>query len=608
MPANGSPAPKTASWAGTPIVASALRGALKDSDPAIRKIGIDWVHSAHDTNAAAALADLYEQEKNPALRGAILRDIAATPSVEGRKIITSVLHDAHASTELLLAAIESAGKMSSSEWNADLLHLAKNTTDDRRLLALFDAFAAKKLNDSIPLVAAGLTNTNQALSQKAVASLQQIGGPSAIDALTRCLDGSNAPLCREAIAALGNMKAKSAVRALLKCAAAPGTQEAATISLTQMPDTAALDIYLDGLASKNASLRGQCESAVRAIHQPALPLIEARLATNNLASQAVSILKQIYENDAAAKKSPIFKHKILEIPIAQYQEFALAHNGDPRRGHNLFHDLKGVACVRCHTIEGVGAIIGPDLTGIHSKYPRSFIIESVLYPSKVILDGYQQVLFETKDDEDVSGIVRNENDEEVTVIDSGGVTHVLKKSNITRRRVSQISLMPEGLQTGLSLTEFADLISYVENPKLPQPGQPSGFASRRGAPPGPTSPNAAPVSPPLPGAELFSFLDIDADAMPALPVNATLPAAAPPSFTPPLPPRPRPQPQPVPPPPMPLPLPSAPPLPSALRLPTPPMPPVPTNMIEDNTNLPLPLPPMPLGWVPPRPSTNRTHP
>jgi len=91
------------------------------------------------------------------------------------------------------------------------------------------------------------------------------------------------------------------------------------------------------------------------------------------------------------------------------------------------------------------------LTGIHAKYPRAFIIESVLYPSKVILDGYQQVLFQTKDDEDVSGIVRNETADELTVIDSGGAKHVLKKSNIISRKFKPDSLMPEGLQSGLSV-------------------------------------------------------------------------------------------------------------------------------------------------------------
>jgi hypothetical protein len=101
--------------------------------------------------------------------------------------------------------------------------------------------------------------------------------------------------------------------------------------------------------------------------------------------------------------------------------------------------------------------------------------------------------------------VRNETADEVTVIDSGGAKHVLKKSNILSRKVSQISLMPEGLQNGLSVTEFSDLISYVENPVLPEATKPPALAFH-------SNPTAAPslahAPTPEPGADLFSFLDI----------------------------------------------------------------------------------------------------
>ena len=261
-------------------------------------------------------------------------------------------------------------------------------------------------------------------------------------------------------------------------------------ALAQIVDLRALDIYLDGLNSKNTALRVQCEGAVRALQQQALPKIEAKLATNDMTPQAVASLRQIYENDPNAKKDPLFRHKVLDVPIEQYQDFALGHSGDSRRGQRLFHDLKGVGCIRCHSIVGEGGEIGPDLTGIRSKYGRADIVESVLYPSKRILDGFQQVFFELKGEDDVSGIVRAENADEVTIIDSAGARHVLEKTNITSRKVSKISLMPEGLQAGLSLSEFSDLIAYVENPNLPAPPPPGGrppISHRAGQPARPRS-------------------------------------------------------------------------------------------------------------------------
>jgi putative heme-binding domain-containing protein len=175
----------------------------------------------------------------------------------------------------------------------------------------------------------------------------------------------------------------------------------------------------------------------------------------------------MYGGDAAAKQNSVFRHKVLEVAPGQYQEFALSHPGDARRGSKLFHDIKGLGCIRCHHMSGEGGDIGPDLTDVRAKHDRAYLIESVLFPSKEILDGYQQVFFETKDDEEISGIVRAETPAEITIIDSGGIKHELEKSKITSRRISKISLMPEGLQDGLSLVEFSDLIAYLENPTIP---------------------------------------------------------------------------------------------------------------------------------------------
>ncbi len=159
---------------------------------------------------------------------------------------------------------------------------------------------------------------------------------------------------------------------------------------------------------KNASLRVQCENALRGLRAQALPLIEARLSTNDLSVSALTSLKQMYNGDPVARQNSVFRHKVLDVPPGQYQEFALSHPGDARRGSKLFHDLKGVGCVRCHRIDSEGGDIGPDLTDVRAKHARADIVESVLFPSKQILDGYQQVFFETKDDEEISGIVRSE--------------------------------------------------------------------------------------------------------------------------------------------------------------------------------------------------------
>jgi putative heme-binding domain-containing protein len=586
QPVKGSPAPKTVEWAGTPMVASALHAAIRDGEASIRKIGIAWVHSSHDTNAAAELAEMFQHETDLSARIGIVNEIAGLPGKPGRVVITSVLQDPRAPVELLLAAIDAAGKMAGTNWNADLLALAQDAKEERVLAALIDFYADKKLAAAVPIIASHLAKSSTTLRPHLMEALKDIGGQPAIEVLMANLGSPDADLRRRVIVALGDMKAKSAVPALIKAAGSSDTHEAVVEALAKMPDPAALNLYLDGLGSKNANLRNQCETAIRGFHDQALPVLEARLATNDLPASAIASLKQIYQSDAAAKNSSLIRHKILETPLLQYQDFAVAHTGDARRGRALFRDLKGLGCIRCHRIDSDGGDIGPDLTGIHSKYPRPFIIESVLYPSKVILDGYQQVFFQTKDDDEIGGIVRNETEDEVTVIDSGGIKHVLKKSDITKRKVSQISLMPEGLQSGLTVAEFSDLISYVENPAAADAAKPSSLASHS---PGSTAPDpdsfAAPPPPPEPGAELFSFLDVaplpDPPARSNPRSRKTPGALQPPHHVPP------PHSQ----------TPAADPPP-----PAPPSIPAPLEAGDPSSQVPDPPPPMPPGWKPPSPA------
>jgi putative membrane-bound dehydrogenase-like protein len=477
-PVENPPPAKSSNWAGTPIVAAAMRSALREPENAVRRIGIDWIRSSHDTNAAAALALLYEQDTNVSMRREMVRAFGVTPTPAGDAIVRSILHDPRAPRPLLAMAVEAAGKIPDNAWNQELLQLAGDCTNDQLLRQLARILGEKRMSEAVPLLGKFAAKTNLDLRLAAVAALQKIGSQAAADQLLTLLDSRVAEIRSQAISALGTIKAKGAVPRLLSAAADAETHDVSVTALTQILDLSALDIYVDGLDSKNAVLRFQCEGAVRVLRQKALPLIESELATNHLSFQTLASLRHIYQNDPNAANSPLFRHKVLEIRPEEYRDFALSHHGNPRHGRRHFRDLKGPGCIRCHQILGEGGQIGPDLTGIRSKYKHADIIESVLYPSKRILDGYQQVFFAIQGEDEVSGIVRTENAEQVTIIDGSGATRVLEKSRITSRRISPVSLMPEGLQTALSPAEFSDLIAYVENPYMPPPGADPGPLSR----------------------------------------------------------------------------------------------------------------------------------
>ena len=96
---------------------------------------------------------------------------------------------------------------------------------------------------------------------------------------------------------------------------------------------------------------------------------------------------------------------------------------------------------------------------------RRELAESILYPSKVVREGYQAVEIETKGDESFSGLAKGETGDEVLLLDRTGQLRHIAKAAIASRRNSEFSLMPEGLPAALTLEQFAGLISYLDSLK-----------------------------------------------------------------------------------------------------------------------------------------------
>jgi putative heme-binding domain-containing protein len=284
------------------------------------------------------------------------------------------------------------------------------------------------------------------------------------------------------VAALGRLGPSAALPRLLAAYRDPETRATALAALAQMPDARALDAYLEGLSSKDAILREACLKAIGRIRGEALPRIEAR--TDRLPPVAVAQLRRIYQGHAGAAGGRLFA-AATETPSPEaYLDFARGHGGDPARGRALFLDRDGLGCVKCHRVGGEGGEVGPDLSTIGAQLDRAKLAESILYPSRSIREGYQQVTAATADGRVVAGLVQSESADTLTLRDAEGKDHTIPKGEIQERTKAAVSLMPEGLQLGLSRQDFADVISYLESLKASpeSPNRPAaGPVPRRAA-------------------------------------------------------------------------------------------------------------------------------
>jgi putative heme-binding domain-containing protein len=160
------------------------------------------------------------------------------------------------------------------------------------------------------------------------------------------------------------------------------------------------------------------------------------------------------------------------VELQQLAQEALA-KGDAARGEHIYRRTE-LACASCHAIGGAGGKIGPDLTSIGASAPPDYLVESLLYPSAKIKEGYHSVLIATKDGQELSGMIARENDTEVVLRNAANQDVSIPIRNITRR-TNIGSLMPAGLIDSLVPEERLDLIKF-----LSQLGKPGDYDAAKG--------------------------------------------------------------------------------------------------------------------------------
>ena len=135
--------------------------------------------------------------------------------------------------------------------------------------------------------------------------------------------------------------------------------------------------------------------------------------------------------------------------------------GDGEAGRAIFTKKPQAGCVRCHSVDGKGGQIGPELTWHRHTTERAHLLESLLVPSATMAAGYQCALLKLTDGGEISGVITSETTDELTftsVVD--GIKRKLKITEIAERTPLP-SLMPPHFGAVLSKREIRDLIEFL---------------------------------------------------------------------------------------------------------------------------------------------------
>jgi putative membrane-bound dehydrogenase-like protein len=146
-----------------------------------------------------------------------------------------------------------------------------------------------------------------------------------------------------------------------------------------------------------------------------------------------------------------------EAQIAKSRALLASGKGDPKAGRELFTLL----CASCHTLNGQGVKIGPDLTG-YERDNLDFILPAIADPSLAIREEYVGFNITTRDGQNLSGLLIEQSPRSVTLLDLAGQRSVLPRDEIQKLEASPISLMPEGLLETLTEQQLRDLFAYLQ--------------------------------------------------------------------------------------------------------------------------------------------------
>lgn len=222
--------------------------------------------------------------------------------------------------------------------------------------------------------------------------------------------------------------------------------------LKQLPSLQGADrnTALNVLTGKPALARVLLD-AVDGQQMPAKELTALHLRSlNNLGDEAIKtrVSKTWGTVNASSAQAP--------ATISKYGNlFKQAKNLDAKAGEAAFTRV----CAACHTINGQGANLGPDLSGSWSS-GLDYFLENIIDPNAVVGENYQLNIVTLNDLSVVSGMPAEETDD---ILSIRTLTETVKipKADIKERQVLSQSMMPPGLLDALPQEEALALLKFL---------------------------------------------------------------------------------------------------------------------------------------------------
>jgi len=133
--------------------------------------------------------------------------------------------------------------------------------------------------------------------------------------------------------------------------------------------------------------------------------------------------------------------------------------GDVDAGRTLYFGK--AQCSTCHLMQGKGGFIARNLTAYGRDRTGDEILHAITAPDTPLVPSSQVVTVTTKTGQNLTGVLRNEDNFTLALQTEDGRYHLLARSDVRDVRYTEHSLMPQDYSTRLSQKELNDIVSFL---------------------------------------------------------------------------------------------------------------------------------------------------
>jgi putative heme-binding domain-containing protein len=144
--------------------------------------------------------------------------------------------------------------------------------------------------------------------------------------------------------------------------------------------------------------------------------------------------------------------------LKELQQQVRSENGNADRGKQLYTQH----CATCHQLRGQGAVVGPQLDGAATRSVTR-LLEDIVTPDRNVDRAFRTTSLLLEDGRVLAGLVTDETDQVITLVESSGKPIKIDQSVIEVRKDAGRSLMPANLGEVLNATDFEDLLNYLRS-------------------------------------------------------------------------------------------------------------------------------------------------